>query len=75
MKLQKKFTFGKQAKREKPIAKQRDGFEAANLRNAQAFIRNPELCGGRESFGYRWAGLVMARLETEARRKELPKCA
>ena len=60
---QSRLNFGRPPKPEKSLAKQREDFDTANLRNAQAFLANPALCGGREAFGYRWALMVLARLE------------
>lgn len=39
-----------------------EAYDEANLRVAQDFIREPQLCGGADSFGMRWARLVIRRL-------------
>jgi hypothetical protein len=59
VKSQQRFKFPRQPKREKTISKQRDGFEAANLRNARQFLAAPETYPG---FPQIWARLVLNRL-------------
>jgi hypothetical protein len=66
---QSRFRFGT-VKREKPVSKQRDQYDTANLRAAHEIADDPTLWGGKESFGYVWAMAVIERLESAGEKSE-----
>lgn len=58
---QRGFDFGRS--RPNTLARIANDWDAMNFRNAKAFLTNPELCGGPDSFGIIWARMVIERIE------------